>query len=112
MIRNTETVAYDYVEASFEWKGQSFEVTGGVVHNAIIEDEGIGSYEFQGMRGDDKRLVARCEYEKAEFNNISVYWQGDDQPLNYVEVELLEEAQLALFNKTYEQAEEEVMEAV
>lgn len=104
-------IEIDYAEATLDYQGSSYEAIGGVVHNTITKDIGIGSYEYWGHRENDKKIVEVSEYKNAEFIDVRVYTPDDEMALNNPPPSLVEAAQDALYSKTYEQAEEQAAEA-
>lgn len=103
-------IEIDYAEATFKHEGQTFEAIGGVVHNTTTDDVGIGGYEYWGHREYNSNVVAVSEYKDAEFIDVRVYTPDYEMALNDPPPSLLEAAQEALFNKTYETAEHKAME--
>jgi hypothetical protein len=104
-------IEIDYAEATFQHEGQTFEAIGGVVHNTTTDDVGIGGYEYWGHREYNSDVVEISEYKDAEFIDVRVYTPDDEMALNDPSPSLLEAAQEALFNKTYETAEQQAAEA-
>ena len=104
-------IEIDDAEADFTFEGASYQAIGGVVHNTTTDDVGIGSYEFWGQRGYDKQIVEVSKYEEAEFTGTDIYLGDSTTPLTDPSPELVEAAEEALFNKTYERAEERAAEA-
>lgn len=103
-------IEIDYAEATFDYQGSSYEAIGEVTHNTKSADIGIGRYEFWGHCENDKKIVEVSEYGEAEFTTPDIYPAGSDIPLIDPPPALIEAAQLALYNKTYEMAEEKAAE--
>ena len=93
-------------EAKFTHDGKTYFGVGTITHNMKLEDYGIGSYEFWGMRGVDKKMRHTSHFEDADFDGVEVYIDGSVVPIDNPSEELIDLAKLAMYSSTYEQAEE------
>jgi hypothetical protein len=104
------TVEIDYAEAKFRHDDRLYLAIGGVTHNTKAEHVGIGSYEYWGCREYDTKVVAVSEFKDAEFIDVCIYPDGDTSPLGDPSDALVTAAEEALFDKTYERAEQQAAE--
>jgi hypothetical protein len=97
-------------DVKFEYDGKKYSVTGTAIHETHTEDVGIGSYEFWGSRGYDSRIVESSEFSECEFDSLAIYPDDGTEEVPEPSKELVEAAQEALYQATYEIAEERAVE--
>ena len=105
------TIELDTYEATFKHEDKEYDVVGSVTHETHTEDIGIGRYEYWGHMENDKQLVEISEYVDADFHDLRIFEKGSEVPVLEPSAELTEAAKLALFETTYEYAEEVAAES-
>lgn len=101
-----ESVELEVDDCHFTFEGKKYSVVTTITHNLVLEDVGIGHYEFWGMRGVDKRMRNISHFENADFEGTDILPFGEMSAIDNPSKELLEAAEEAAFNHTYERAEE------
>lgn len=97
-------------DAEFWFRDRKYCAMGTVIHNTEAEDVGIGSYEYHGHREFQKKIVQTSEFSEAEFQDMTIMDVQLDQEVTDPSDELVTAAEEALFDATYEIAQEKATE--
>ena len=94
----------EFVSVKFEHEGKTFFCSGVACHVVYKNDNGMGSYEFWGQRGNDVRIEWGSEPSEMTIDNLQVFVSGgkDVDPSE----EMLETIENKVFDYTHERAEE------
>lgn len=98
----TQEVEFDDVK--FHYEGRKYSATGTATHQVHLESVGIGAYEYWGARCMDHREAWLSEISDMEID-ISIYDENGNEVENPPD-KMVDSAHLAIFEKTYETAEE------
>ena len=94
----------EFDDIGFYHEGVRYIAVGSATHICKLENYGIGSYEFWGMRGNDKRSGYFSDGSQMEIS-IDVYDENNKQIENPSK-EMIDSSIEYIFDKTHERAEE------
>jgi hypothetical protein len=93
-----------FEELKFDFESKEYNCSGVAFHYCYRERVGIGSYEFWGMRGSDRRTSWESEPHEMWIDGLQIY-DGDTLVLNPPK-RMIEIAEDVAFDRTHVTAEE------
>jgi hypothetical protein len=91
-------------ELKFQFEGKEYNCVGVAFHRCYRERVGIGSYEFWGMRGSDKRSSWESEGHEMWIDGLEIY--DGDTLVKKPSKGMIEIAENVVFDKTHVTAEQ------